>query len=116
MTLQHIVLFAFANDLDDEEAADMRAQIDSWPELIGGIDVIRFGADPAGARTRGHQYLLYTEFADEDALHAYQQHPVHQKFLSWVLDHNCTPLAFDYHLTPHTVIWPRTAPDIPEEN
>jgi hypothetical protein len=116
MTLQHIVLFAFARDLDKADAADMRAQIASWPELIGGIDVIRFGTDPSGARTRGHQYLLYTEFGDEAALVRYQQHPVHQKFLAWVLDHQCTPLAFDYHLTHDTVIWPQDGPDFPEES
>jgi hypothetical protein len=44
------------------------------------------------------------EFDGEDDLRAYQQHPVHQQFLQWVIDHNCTPLAFDYHLTEETVL------------
>jgi len=116
MTLQHIVLFAFADDLNEADAREMRAQIESWPELIGGINVIRFGTDLTGARTRGHQYLLYTEFDDEVALRTYQQHPVHQKFLAWVLEHGCTPLAFDFHLTQDTVIWPNSGPDSLEEN
>jgi hypothetical protein len=34
----------------------------------------------------------------------YQQHPVHQEFLRWVLDRDCTPLAFDYPLDDTTVI------------
>lgn len=115
MTLQHIVLFAFAADLDDEDAAEMRAQIEAWPDRIGGIDTIRFGHDITGARTRGHQYLLYTEFQDASALVAYQEHPVHQGFLKWVLDHGCTPLAFDFELNQDTVVWPRLTPNPPED-
>jgi hypothetical protein len=115
MTLQHIVLFAFAAELDHEDAAEMRAQIDAWPEKIGGFGAIRFGRDITGARTRGHQYLLYTEFPDMPALVAYQQHPVHQHFLRWVLDHGCTPLAFDFELDQDTVIWPRPTTNLSED-
>ncbi|CAN5366393.1 hypothetical protein BH10ACT8_BH10ACT8_14680 [soil metagenome] len=108
--LQHVVLFAFPEDLNDTDAAEMRRQITSWPELIGGFRSLRFGSDLTGARTRGHQYLLYMEFDSAVELVAYQQHPVHQVFLAWIIEHNCTPLAFDYELTSGTVIWPHPAP------
>jgi hypothetical protein len=39
-----------------------------------------------------------------DALVRYQKHPVHQQFLKWVLDRQCTPLAFDYYLDETTVV------------
>ncbi|MDQ6686151.1 MAG: Dabb family protein [Actinomycetota bacterium] len=116
MTVQHIVLFAFAEDLDAADELDMRSQVESWPQEIGQINMIRFGKDITGARTRGHQYLLSTEFDSEELLHRYQQHPIHQKFLAWVLDHDCVPLAFDYELTHETVIWPSTTPDPLEEH
>lgn len=106
MTLQHVVLFSFPSDLIEEDWAEMRRQVRSWPSEIGGIDRIRLGPSINTERTRGYQYLLYTEFADEDALVRYQKHPVHQKFLKWVLDRDCTPLAFDYYLTDETVILP----------
>jgi hypothetical protein len=112
MTLQHVVLFAYPQDLDEADAAQMRGQIEAWPEAIGGIDVLRFGTDLTGARTRGHQYLLYMEFADQEALRAYQKHPVHQRFLAWITERDCTPLAFDYELTPQTVFLPAPAPDL----
>lgn len=112
MTLQHIVLFSFPEQLSDADAADMRAQIASWPDQIGGFGAIRFGRDLTGERTRGYEYLLYTEFENEDTLRTYQRHEVHQYFLRWVMQRSCTPLAFDYDLTPDTVIWP-TAPDRP---
>jgi hypothetical protein len=104
VTLQHIVLFSFPDALEPADAAEMRAQITAWPGVIPGIRALRFGEDITGERTRGYQYLLYTEFDDEDTLRAYQGHPVHQRFLQWVLDRSCTPLAFDYHLTNGTVI------------
>jgi hypothetical protein len=103
MTLQHIVLFSYPDELSTEDAAEMRRQIEAWPGVIPGIKALRFGRDLTGERTRGYQYLLYTEFDDEDTLRAYQGHAVHQQFLRWVLDHDCTPLAFDFHLTDQTV-------------
>ncbi len=106
MTLQHVVLFSYPDELSPEDAKDMRDQIQFWTCGIPGIRALHFGRDITGARTRGYQYLLYMEFNNEDDLRAYQQHPVHQKFLAWVLDHNCTPLAFDYHLTDDTVFLP----------
>ena len=102
--LQHIVLFKFPQELDDENWADMQAQVRSWPAEIGGIDAIRLGPSFNTERTRGYQYLLYMELADLDALVRYQKHPVHQKFLAWVLERDCEPLAFDYYLDETTVV------------
>jgi hypothetical protein len=106
MTLQHVVLFSFPTDLSAEDWADMQRQVRSWPSEIGGIDVIRLGPSINIERTRGYQYLLFMEVADEAALVAYQQHPVHQQFLKWVIDHDCTPLAFDYYVDESTAILP----------
>jgi hypothetical protein len=104
--LQHVVLFAFPQDLNDEDWADMQRQVRSWPSEIGGIDAIRLGPSINTERTRGYQYLLFMEVADADALMRYQQHPVHKHFLQWVLDRDCKPLAFDYHLDEDTVVLP----------
>jgi hypothetical protein len=106
MTLQHVVLFSFPTDLGADDWADMQRQVRSWPSEIGGIDVIRLGPSINTERTCGYQYLLFMEVADEAALVAYQQHPVHQQFLKWVIDHDCTPLAFDYHVDESTAILP----------
>jgi hypothetical protein len=104
MTLQHVVLFSFPEELSDSDWEDMQRQVRSWPAEIGGFSQLRIGRSINEERTRGYQYLLYMEVADLPALVAYQQHPVHQKFLRWVMDRNCTPLAFDYHLEPATVV------------
>jgi stress responsive alpha/beta barrel protein len=109
VTLQHIVLFSFPEELSAADAKDMRDQVASWATEIATMSALRFGTDLTGARTRGYQYLLYMEFADTDALKAYQAHPVHQRFLAWITERNCTPLAFDYYLDHTTVLAPEPA-------
>jgi len=110
MTLQHVVLFSFPQEPSAEVAAEMRGYIAGWVDVIPGIAALRFGRDLTNARTRGYQFLLYMEFADEDDLRTYQQHPVHQEFLAWVNANTITPLAFDYHLDGETVLIPASQP------
>jgi hypothetical protein len=104
MTLQHIVLFSFPRELSQDEAAQMRAMVGSWPQEIGLMTKCRFGTDLTGARTRGYGYLLYTEFPDTEALNEYRAHPVHLAFLDWLVERDCTPLAFDYLLDENTIL------------
>jgi Stress responsive A/B Barrel Domain len=106
MTLQHIVLFSFPRALTGEESAQMRDMVASWPSEIGLMTKCRFGTDLTGARTRGYGYLLYTEFPDVAAMEEYRAHPVHQRFLNWLIERDCTPLAFDFYLGEDTVLMP----------
>jgi hypothetical protein len=105
MSLQHVVLFRFPEPLDDAQAGEMRALVQEWPDRIGGFERLRFGTDLSdGARARGYQFLLLTEHADQAALTAYQQHPVHLAFGDWVYSRGCEVIAFDYQLGPDTVL------------
>jgi Stress responsive A/B Barrel Domain len=104
VTVQHIVLFSFPRPLSEQEEATMRAMIASWPREIGLMGKCRFGTDLTGARTRGYSHLLYTEFADADALGRYQAHPAHLRFSEWITERGGTPLAFDYHLDDRNVL------------
>jgi hypothetical protein len=113
MTVQHVVLFSFPRELTPEEAGEMRAMVASWPSEIGLMTKCRLGTDLTGARTRGYGYLLYTEFPDVTALDAYRAHPVHQRFFDWLMDRDCTPLAFDYYLDSRTVMMPEGPPPTP---
>jgi hypothetical protein len=106
VTVQHIVLFSFPHELSAEDAALMRSMVASWPEKIGLMTRCRLGTDLTRARTRGYSYLLYTEFPDVAALNEYRAHPVHVAYLDWLAEHECTPLAFDYHLDGQTVLMP----------
>ena len=105
--LQHVVLFSFADQPTAEQAADIRSYIREWPGVIPGIRALRFGEALFTDRTNGYQYLLYMEFDSVEDLRSYQAHPVHQRFLSWVIDNNITPLAFDYYLSEDAVLLPK---------
>lgn len=104
MSLQHIVLFSFPSELSQDDDATFRGMVAAWPDGIGLMTRCRLGTDMTGARTRGYSYLLYTEFPDVAALHAYQAHPLHVAFLEWITGRGCTPLAFDYVLDDRTVL------------
>jgi hypothetical protein len=106
VTVQHIVLFSFPQELSADDAAQMRAMVASWPEKIGLMTRCRLGTDLTNARTRGFSYLLYTEFPDVATLNEYRAHPVHVEYMDWLAEHQCTPLAFDYHLDGQTVLMP----------
>ncbi len=104
MSLQHIVLFGFGEELPTEDDAELLRQVASWPSAIGGMTALRLGRPLSSERTSGYQYLLYMEFPDEAALRAYQQHPVHQAFAAWAAERSNVVLAFDYFLDAGTVI------------
>ncbi|HTZ92853.1 MAG TPA: Dabb family protein [Streptosporangiaceae bacterium] len=106
MTLQHIVLFSFPRELSSEEAAQLRDMVASWPGEIGLMTKCRLGTDLTSARNRGYSHLLYTEFPDVATMNAYRAHPVHVKFMDWLAERDCRPLAFDYVLDEQTVLMP----------
>jgi hypothetical protein len=108
MSLQHIVLFSFPEELSEDEATQMRDMVASWPAKIGLMTRCRLGTDLTGARTRGYGYLLYTEFPDVETMNSYRAHPVHVEFMDWLAERNCMPLAFDYVLDEHTVFMAET--------
>jgi Stress responsive A/B Barrel Domain len=96
--MQHVVLFKFPQDLTEDDERYMFEHVGSWPEKIGGFTRLRLGADVSG-RSRGHQYLLFAEFEDEDRYREYFPHPVHQEFSDWVHARDCEVLALDYPLS-----------------
>ena len=68
-----------------------------WPAEIPGMTKVRVGRD-VGGRSLGYDYLLLTEFEDEDAMAAYFPHPAHTAFGDWVAEMRCEVLRVDYAL------------------
>jgi hypothetical protein len=96
--LQHVVLMSFPDELTDEEDAELRAMVLSWPREIGTMSEARIGTDLTGTRTRGYQYLLHMIFPDAETLAGYVAHPVHQELVRFLDERSCQRLAFDYYL------------------
>ena len=100
---QHVVLFKFPQPLSPEEEQEMLRQVKAWPETIPGFTGLRFGKD-VGGRSGGNDYLLLTEFDDEDAHQAYYPQPAHQAFATWVGDHGAEVIRVDYPLTSDSLV------------
>ena len=75
----HVVFFVLHDTADIPDVVsrlqDMQGQI---PELLA----LEAGADDPPSPRSAHLCLI-TRFADPAGLAAYQEHPVHQAFLSW---------------------------------
>lgn len=87
--VKHIVMWKlkdFAEGASREEnARKLKAKLEALegtiPELQKAEVGINFDASPAA-----YDVVLYSEFADRDALRAYQRHPEHQRLISEFLD------------------------------
>ena len=100
---QHVVLFKFSRELTHEEEAEMFSRIRAWPETIPGFTGLRFGKDVTG-RSSGYDYLLLTEFENEEAHQAYYSQPAHKEFSDWVFTLGADVIRVDYPLTSETLI------------
>jgi heme-degrading monooxygenase HmoA len=100
---QHVVLFKFPKELTAQEEKEMFAQVRAWPETIPGFTGLRIGRDVSG-RSGGFQYLLLTEFEDEDAHQAYYAQSAHVAFSEWVFERKAEVLRMDYPLTDENLI------------
>lgn len=100
---QHVVLFKFPKELSTEEEEEMFAQVRAWPDSIDGFTGLRIGRDVSG-RSGGFQYLLLTEFENEDAHQAYYSQPAHVAFSEWVFAHDAEVIRMDYALGAQNLI------------
>jgi len=65
--LQHVVLMHFPTQPTADEDAELRSIVAGWNGVIDELLVCRFDSDLTGVRTRGYQYLLFTEVRDRAA-------------------------------------------------
>lgn len=100
---QHVVLLKFPEPLTEEDEQEMFRRVRAWPEQIEGFTGLRLGKD-VGGRSGGYDYLLLTEFEDEEKHQAYYGHPAHQEFARWVGERNAEAIRVDYPLTADSLI------------
>jgi quinol monooxygenase YgiN len=74
--IRHIVLFQLRPDVSDIIIADLMAHFEALPAAIPEIEQLEVQRDIVGRPVSCH-FGLVSQFADMDALRAYQQHPVH---------------------------------------
>ena len=77
--IRHVVLMSFHDPAEASEVARRLDALRGLPPVRGletGVDVLRSDASA--------DLFLVTTHDDLDGLRAYQEHPLHQDFLTWV--------------------------------
>ena len=78
--IRHIVLIKFNPLLSQEEIADIFAELHAIGDKVPGLIAITSGASESPEKIeRGYMHGFVADFADWDALQAYQDHPAHKK-------------------------------------
>jgi hypothetical protein len=101
--VQHVVLFKFPKELSPEEENEMFERVRAWPQHIKWLTGLRFGKDETG-RSAGFDYLLLTQFDNEEDHQSYYSQDLHVAFSEWVRDRNAEIIRVDYRLTPETLL------------
>ena len=78
--IKHIVVWKLKESADGrtagENAVAMKERLEALNGLVPGLGMLEVGIDIGGTPASA-DIALYSEFADADALHAYQVHPDH---------------------------------------
>jgi hypothetical protein len=81
MMFRHVVMFRWAEDVDDAHVAAVARRLDELPGEIAEIRSYRHGAD-AGVNEGTFDYVLVADFDSVDDYLVYRDHPTHQAFIS----------------------------------
>jgi hypothetical protein len=78
--IRHIVLVRFNPELPEEEISDIWRELREIDGKVPGLSAIRAGRSESPEKIeRDYMHGFTVDFADWDALAAYQDHPDHKK-------------------------------------
>jgi hypothetical protein len=78
---RHVVMFRWADGVDDAHVAEVARRLDELPRLISVIETYRHGPD-AGVNTGNFDYVAVADFDSADDYVTYRDHPVHAAFIA----------------------------------
>jgi hypothetical protein len=81
---RHVVMFRWADDVDDGHVADVGARLDRLADTIEEIRSYRHGVD-AGVNDGNFDYVVVADFDSVDDYLAYRDHPAHTAFIADVI-------------------------------
>jgi hypothetical protein len=90
--LTHVVSFTFTDPEDRHEA---QARLEALPPYIEAIGSLTTGLDTVGDPGASHLVLITTH-DDLAGLRDYQEHPVHQEFVTWVVPRIAAKTVVDF--------------------
>ncbi|MDQ6951139.1 MAG: Dabb family protein [Mariprofundales bacterium] len=94
--VKHIVTWKRQPQSDDAAIAEIKRQLEALVGRIDGLLHLEVGIDISLSEASA-DLVLYSEFTDLAALHAYQTHPDHQAVIPLVQASCCQRQVIDYH-------------------
>ena len=81
---RHVVMFRWADGVDESHVAEVARRLDELPGAISAIRAYRHGPD-AGVNDGNFDYVVVADFDSADDYVAYRDHPAHAAFISDVI-------------------------------
>ncbi len=89
---RHVVMFKWADGVDDDHVAAVGAGLDHLAATIEQIKGYRHGPD-AGLSDQNFDYVVVGDFDSADDYAVYRDHPVHQDFIAELIAGRITERA-----------------------
>ena len=78
---RHVVMFRWADGVDDAHVDEVARRLDELPEAISAIRSYRHGRD-AQVNEGNYDYVVVADFDSSDDYVVYRDHPDHTAFVS----------------------------------
>ncbi len=78
---RHVVMFRWAEGVDEAHFAEVARRLDELPEAISVIRAYRHGAD-ARVNEGNFDYVVVADFDSAGDYVVYREHPVHTAFIA----------------------------------
>lgn len=99
--VKHIVLWTLKEPAEgttaEQIALEMKSRIEALADCVPGIVAIEVGLDVSRTNASA-DVALYSEFADAEALAAYQVHPAHREVAEFVGRVTTSRVVADYEV------------------
>jgi len=89
---RHVVMFRWADGVDDAHVADVARRLDELPQAISEITAYRHGPD-AGVNDGNFDYVVVADFDSVEEYVVYRDHPVHAAFIAEMIAGRVTDRA-----------------------
>lgn len=81
---RHVVMFRWAEGVDDAHVAEVARRLDELPSALPAIRTYRHGAD-ARVNEGNFDYVVVADFDSADDYVVYRDHPVHAAVIADVI-------------------------------
>jgi hypothetical protein len=99
--LRHIVMWRLKDEYEGMDkngiAHRMKERLEALQETVPQLGELEVGIDINGSENAA-DVVLYSSFADKDALDAYQKHPSHQEVVAFVKEVVTERRVVDYEV------------------